>query len=205
MRIGVLHNAYRFRGGEDRVADAETRLLEAAGHHVARLTFDNRDAFASLGPTLRNAVRSTSGWNGHASARIQGWVRDERLDLVHIHNLFPLITGAGPDAIRAVRVPIVATLHNFRAFCAAGTLTRDGQACDACVTKGPAPALVHGCAGSRLRTASWAAAQRRARSFCRHPSTTRSRAGNVACQLSSRLSTNATHGRGQRTCLCPGE
>ncbi|MEM1331422.1 MAG: glycosyltransferase [Planctomycetota bacterium] len=169
MRIGILHNAYRYRGGEDRVAEAEARLLASAGHHVSRLCFDNQIEFAELGPKLLNLARSATGWNSHAASRVQEWIRSERLDIVHTHNLFPLITAAGPDAIRAMRVPIVATLHNYRAFCASGTLTRNGLACDECVTRGPMPALIHGCwAGSRMRTASWMLAQRRARPLWEH-------------------------------------
>ena len=165
MNIGVLHNAYRYRGGEESVAAAEAGLLESAGHRVSRLTFDNRVEFADLGPRLRSMSRSALGWNGNAAGRIDAWVRENELDLVHIHNLYPLITAAGPDALRRLRVPVVMTLHNFRALCANGTMTRDGAHCDECVSGSGASAIANRCyRGSVLQSAAWALGRQRARS-----------------------------------------
>ncbi len=169
MRIGILHNAYLFRGGEDRVVATEAEMLRTAGHHVSTLVLDNRHAFAKLGPRLKNMARSSAGWNTDAASRVQAWARAESLDLVHIHNLFPLITAAGPDAIRQLRVPLVVTLHNFRGFCAAGTMTRSGGPCDDCSAASSVAALRHGCwSQSRFKTATWLLAQRRARWMWAH-------------------------------------
>ena len=163
MRVGILHNAYRYRGGEERVAEAEARSLEAAGYSVSRLTFDNRVQFASLGSGLKTALGAAVGWNTQARHRIIDWVRRERLDLVHIHNLFPFITPSGPDAIAKLRVPIVMTLHNFRPICATGTLTRGGRPCDACVCGATGPAIQNRCyRGSMPQSLAWAAARKHA-------------------------------------------
>lgn len=164
MRVGILHNAYRFRGGEERVAEAESGILLDAGFHVARLTFDNRQVFADLGSTLGAMVKSSAGWNRHAAHRIADWVRDETLDIVHVHNIYPFITAAGIDAVRRLRVPVVMTLHNFRPICAAGTMTRDGRHCEDCLGTGPGPAVRHGCyRGSKAQSVVWAGAHARAR------------------------------------------
>lgn len=164
MRIGILHNSYKFRGGEERVAEQESAMLKAAGHHVARLTFDNRVEYAQLGSSLRSALRTGSGWNTHASDRIMDWVRQERLDLVHLHNLFPFITAAGPDALRRLRVPVVGTLHNFRPLCARGTLTREDRPCSDCVSGSSINAIRHACyRDSRIQSLSWAVGRKRFR------------------------------------------
>jgi len=34
MHVGVFHNRYVFRGGEDAVVDLEVELLRKAGHEV---------------------------------------------------------------------------------------------------------------------------------------------------------------------------
>ncbi len=163
MRIGILHNAYRYRGGEDRVVEAETDLLRNAGHHVSQMIIDNRDAFASLGPTLASMSRTVSGWNRHAGTDIALWARREQLDLVHVHNIFPMITPAGPAALAALRVPVVMTLHNFRLICAGGTLTRNGVPCRECIGGGTWRGVVRGCyRGSRAQSASWELSRRRA-------------------------------------------
>lgn len=164
MRIGVLHNAYRFRGGEDRVVEAETELLRNAGHRVSQMIIDNREAFASLGPTLASTTRTASGWNRTAADTIAAWARREQLDLVHAHNLFPMITAAGPAMLASLRVPVVMTLHNFRLICAGGTLTRNGTPCRECIGGGTWRGVVHGCyRGSRMQSASWELGRRRAR------------------------------------------
>ncbi len=165
MRIGVLHNAYRFRGGEDRVVEAETELLRNSGHHVSKMIVDNRDTFASLGPTLASMSRTAGGWNRNAGANIASWARCERLDLVHVHNIFPMITPAGPAALASLRVPVVMTLHNFRLICAGGTLTRNGEPCRECIGGSSWRGVVRGCyRGSHLQSASWQLAHLRARS-----------------------------------------
>lgn len=163
MKIGILHNVYRHPGGEERVVEAETQLLRRAGHAVTDLLFDSGKQFAGLGPGLRAVRDIAGGWSGDASARVAAWVREEDPDLVHVHNIFPLITGSGIDTLRRFGVPVVMTLHNFRPFCAAGTLTRGGDSCDRCVGDGPCGAIARGCyRESRIQTASWALATTRA-------------------------------------------
>lgn len=43
MKILILHNAYRQRGGEDAVAEAEAKLLRDAGHEVRLEIVSNSD------------------------------------------------------------------------------------------------------------------------------------------------------------------
>ena len=43
MKILVVHNHYRLRGGEDTVFDAECRMLEEGGHTVVRYERTNLD------------------------------------------------------------------------------------------------------------------------------------------------------------------
>ncbi len=158
MRVGILHNAYRYRGGEDRVVEAETDLLREAGLVVSPLILDNRVAFASLGPRLKNTVRAASGWNTSAASDVAAWARRERLDVVHAHNLYPLITPAALEGLHALRVPVVQTLHSFRMLCANGTMTRGGTGCDDCVRGNGSSAVRYGCyRGSRVQSASWLA------------------------------------------------
>ena len=73
---------------------------------------------------------------------------------MHVHNVQPLLSPSILYACAHERVPVVATLHNFRLVCPAGTLYRDGAICQDCVGRLPAPAVQHGCCyGSRLGTA----------------------------------------------------
>ena len=89
MRIAVVHNAYKLRGGEDAVVENETKLLSQAGHDVTTFIVSN-DEIAGIGAKLRIAV------NAIHSFRIQSeftrHLREARPDVVHVG-----ITGTHPD------------------------------------------------------------------------------------------------------------
>ncbi|MCX6418521.1 MAG: glycosyltransferase [Actinobacteria bacterium] len=73
-------------------------------------------------------------------------LESEKPDVVHIHNVYPLIS---PWVIRTAHkagIPIVMTVHNFRLDCVAGTYLRDGKVCTDCTSTSFAmPAITHGC------------------------------------------------------------
>src|SRR6266702_8426604 len=71
-------------------------------------------------------------------------------DVVHVHNLLP---NFGTRWLDRWPGPVVATLHNFRSMCPAGTLYRSGHVCTACPDGNPGAALRHACyRGSTLAT-----------------------------------------------------
>lgn len=147
MRCLLVHNSYQQAGGEDQVFRAEAGLLEAHGHHVVRYTAHN-DRVGELG---RVALARTTIWNGAAYREVRALLRRAQVELVHVHNTFPLISPAVHYAARAERVPVVQTLHNYRLVCPNALLFRDGRVCVDCVGKHvPVPGVVHACyRGSR--------------------------------------------------------
>ncbi|MFK4980096.1 glycosyltransferase family 1 protein, partial [Klebsiella pneumoniae] len=69
-----------------------------------------------------------------------------RADLVHFHNLLPLLSPAALWAAAAADAAVVMTLHNYRLLCPAATLYRAGRVCEACIGRAvPWPAIRHGC------------------------------------------------------------
>ncbi len=154
MRVIQVHNFYRSSApsGEDEVVRSERALMLAAGIEVMPFERCN-DA---LGPTLSAAIASASSyvWSSSAREDLAQMVRLFKPDVVHFHNLFPQISPAAYAACTSAKVPVVQTLHNFRLFCANGLLQRDGQPCEKCVGRYPAPALRYGCyRNSRVATA----------------------------------------------------
>jgi glycosyltransferase involved in cell wall biosynthesis len=144
-----VHNFYRQPGGEDRVFADESALLEQHGHTVIRYEEQNRRIPGSGISVAGNAV-----WSNRSFRRLRSVLRAQAFDVAHFHNTFPLISPAGYYAASAANVPVVQTLHNYRLICPAGTLLRDGAACEECIGRVPLPAVVHGCyRGSRPATA----------------------------------------------------
>lgn len=140
MRVLIIHERYRHRGGEDVAVDAELTLLRQGGVEVDLLLEDNQRVQGGLG-VARHLIWSSEG---HAAATQA--IRRFRPDIVHVHNTFPLLSPAVHDAAQALGVPTVQTLHNFRLLCANALLLRDGKSCEDCLGRlVPWPGIVHAC------------------------------------------------------------
>ncbi|MFJ8942683.1 glycosyltransferase [Streptomyces sp. NPDC102395] len=155
MHVLVLHNHYSSAqpSGENRVVEQEVGLLRAAGHRVE--VFERRsDDIASRSLLGKAAVPLLVPWNPAVRSELTARLRAERPDVVHVHNVFPLLSPAVLAACADVGVPAVATLHNYTQICPPGTLRRDGRLCTECVGPAvPLPAVRHGCyRSSRLAT-----------------------------------------------------
>lgn len=155
MHVLVVHNRYSSAqpSGENRVVDEEVELLRAAGHRVD--VFERRsDDIATRSLLGKAAVPLLVPWNPAVRTELAARLRAERPDVVHIHNVFPLLSPAVLAACADAGVPVVATLHNYTQVCPPGTLHRDGRACTECVGSAVSlPAVRHGCyRGSRLAT-----------------------------------------------------
>ena len=151
MRILLAHNYYRSGspGGEDIVFEQERALLLAAGHDVQSYTRSNDEMDENR---LTDQIRVLSGMQRSArtSRELRGVIRRFRPQVVHFHNIFPLISASAYDVCRAEGVPVVQTVHNFRFSCSAATHFRDGQICELCTPDNPWPAVRYRCfRGSR--------------------------------------------------------
>ncbi|KUL62759.1 glycosyltransferase [Streptomyces sp. NRRL S-1521] len=155
MHVLVVHNRYSSAqpSGENRVVDEEVALLRAAGHRVE--VFERRsDDIAARSLLAKAAVPLLVPWNPAVRRELTARLRAERPDVVHVHNVFPLLSPAVLAACADAGVPVVATLHNYTQVCPPGTLHRDGGRCTECVgSKASLPAVRHGCyRDSRLAT-----------------------------------------------------
>ncbi|MEU5040042.1 glycosyltransferase [Streptomyces griseorubiginosus] len=154
MHVLVVHNRYASAqpSGENKVVDQEAELLRSGGHRVE--LFERRsDDIGSMSLLAKAALPLRVPWNAAVRSELAGRLRTERPDVVHVHNVFPLLSPAVLAACADAGVPAVATLHNYTQICPPGTLQRDGRPCTECVGSTPLPAVRHGCyRGSRLAT-----------------------------------------------------
>jgi len=155
MRVLLVHERYRLRGGEDVAVEAEEALLREHGVDVASLIEDNKRIQG--GGTLGLALRSI--WSREGYDLVSRAIAAHRPDIVHVHNTFPLLSPAVYDAIRAHGLPVIQTLHNFRLLCANGFLLKQGTPCQECLTRLVKwPAVAHACyRGDRKASAAVAA------------------------------------------------
>ena len=93
MRVGLFHNRYRQRGGEDTAFDVEVDLLSKAGHRVEIFTVDNAEEIGTSPlAALRAGLRAR--WNTATVRRLETFLASRPLDVAHVHNFFPLLSPA---------------------------------------------------------------------------------------------------------------
>ena len=147
MRILLVHNRYRSASpsGEDRVVDQEHAALVEAGHTVQRFERFSDD-IAGFSPVRKALVPANVIWNPDTGRAIDVALDEFEPDVVHAHNLFPLISPAILTACQRKGIPSVVTFHNYRPICPSGTLFRDGRPCRLCVDQRvPVSGIRHGC------------------------------------------------------------
>jgi glycosyltransferase involved in cell wall biosynthesis len=142
VRILLIHNYYQQRGGEDAVVANERTLLEQAGHVVDLYSAHNQ-LISSI--TAKLKAFSQAAYNKEARRLVAVRLAEDRPDVVHVHNTFPLLSPSLYDACGEMGVPVVQTLHNYRIFCAGATLFRNGGICELCINSNPYRAVVHRC------------------------------------------------------------
>ena len=150
MRVLLLHNRYRAEGGEERAVSDLESLLRARGHAVARLERSSLDT--SSGTAARGLL--AGGLDPDAVTRA---VREMSADVVHAHNLHPLLGWRALAAARAAGAKTVLHLHNFRLFCAISIGYRDGAPCFRCRGTDTLPGLRLRCRGGPVEAAVYAA------------------------------------------------
>ncbi len=142
MGVLVLHSRYLsdHLSGENRTVDDEVRLLREAGHDV-HLWSPSPERLQGR-ELVRTGLRAV--WSRHSASHVAELIRRHRPDVVHCHNLFPLLS---PAVLRAARKApaLVATLHNYRLLCLPATFVRNGEICEACLGRLPWRGVVHRC------------------------------------------------------------
>lgn len=134
MKVLVVHNRYRYRGGEDIAVDEEIAALRAAGLLAAACIVSN-DALDSTPAKIRAAVGAANSQAG--TELVKAAIAKHAPDVVHVHNFFPNISPAVHAVARRAGVATVQTFHNFRAICANALLMRDGAPCETCIDRSP--------------------------------------------------------------------
>ena len=128
MKVLLAHNRYRVPGGEERHVELLEQGLTEAGVTVRRFERSS----SGLSPAARAAAGLALTYRpggGGIGAAIDEW----RPDVVHFHNLWPLLTPAALRIARRREAAVVLTVHNYRFACPGGTLTRDGTVHESCL------------------------------------------------------------------------
>lgn len=151
-KILIVHNYYQIPGGEDTVVANEKRLLEEHGHEVVLYTRNNSE-LKTMSKLRKLMLPITTIYNPGTARDVKKIIRQQKIDVVHVHNTLNLISPSVYYAALRCGVPVVQTIHNFRLLCPGATFFRDGRICEECLEKGLSCAVKHKCyRGSRVQT-----------------------------------------------------
>ncbi len=124
MKVLIIHNFYQIAGGEDSVLENEIDLLENHGNSIIHFTVDNTriNSFFEKFTVMFNVPFSFFHYR-----KVKSLLLKENPDVVHVHNYFPLLSPSIFFACKSANVPVVHTLHNYRAVCPTALLMSEGM------------------------------------------------------------------------------
>ncbi|MFA5770300.1 MAG: glycosyltransferase family 4 protein [Patescibacteria group bacterium] len=112
MKILLIHNYYRQRGGEDEYFDSLVKLLKDNGHHIILFTKKSKEII-SFNQKIES-IRSLFGFNYKINKQLSQLIKNEGPDIAHFHNIYPLIGPSAYLVCKENKIPIVQTIHNYR-------------------------------------------------------------------------------------------
>ncbi len=145
MKILLIHNYYRFRGGEDRYVDILAQTLYQKKHKVIRFTYDSRDIEQyNLFQKIVIPFRLIS--SSKLNRELETLLENEKPDLAVVHNLSPLLTYSLLPVLKQNGVPILKRLENYKFLCLNGLFLRnDFTVCEECKNGNFRPGVFHRC------------------------------------------------------------
>ena len=134
MNILVVHNYYKIRAGEESVFENEVKLLREHGNTVITYTRDNRelDEFSKV---KKLGLPFTTMFSIKTYRDVRRIIKENAIDIVHVHNNICLISPSVFSAAYSIGVPVVQTIHHFRMNCPGAALYREGHICEECIEK----------------------------------------------------------------------
>ncbi|MEN3534711.1 glycosyltransferase [Microbispora sp. ZYX-F-249] len=144
-------------GGAETVVALTERLLRDAGHEVVPFATAEPGTLATpwaawFPPPAGAAARTEPGrrlagaYSRPARRALESLLAVARPDVAHVHHVHEFLTLSVLSALRRHRVPVVMTLHDYKAVCPNYRLFTGGRPCERCLRGGRLTnALRHGC------------------------------------------------------------
>lgn len=131
LSVVIVHNYYGKLSGEETVVENLASLLDKRGINVLR--FSRSSAEIEEKQLGKMAAFFSGIHNPFAKRAFKNLLKEKKPDIVHIHNLYPLISPSILQVCKAYSIPVVMTVHNFRLVCPNGLLLSKGEVCHRCL------------------------------------------------------------------------
>jgi glycosyltransferase involved in cell wall biosynthesis len=144
MKILLVHNFYQSThvGGEDLVFEQEKNAL------ISALGAENIFTYTVSNNNLSKIKLFFSIWRNFLHAKnIYHLIKQNNIQIMHVHNYFPMLTPSIFHAAKKAGAKVVYTLHNYREWCLSGLFYRqDKPECFDCAKLHlPLPGIKKGC------------------------------------------------------------
>lgn len=143
-RVLIVHNYYQIPGGEDTVVENEKEMLEDNGHEVFMYTRHNNE-IKEKGIIGKLLLPFETIYSFKTVRDIKKIVKNKKIDIVHVHNTFPLISPSIYKVSKKCGVKLVQTIHNYRLICAGAMLYRNEHICIKCIENNKKYAMKYKC------------------------------------------------------------
>jgi glycosyltransferase involved in cell wall biosynthesis len=156
MRILIAHNQYgKFSGEEAAVRDLAT-LLQSKGDEVVEFVRSSAEIQTMRWGRLRAFFSGIFSFSSRKAMR--RLLAEHRPDVVHVHNVFPLISPSVLSECRRAGVPVVMTVHNYRLVCPNGLHMPKGRytICEKCCGGREYWCLLNNCEQNWFKSAGYA-------------------------------------------------
>ena len=144
LRMLICNNFVRHGSGVDAVVASEERTLLALGHDVHMYRRDNHE-LDTLNRVARAALVVSGLYSQQTARELRMLLDGGNFELLHVHNMVPLLTGAVYDVCAQRGVLTVQHLHNYRAYCLSSYAYRDDHPCRACQSTAYLSCAVYRC------------------------------------------------------------
>ena len=133
MKILIIHNKYQSNniGGEDIVYKNELNALRK------KLGDENVFCYEVSNDNINKFKLLFEIWFSKKYYKeVREIIKENGIEIVHVHNFFPLLTPAVFKTAKDSKTKVIHTLHNYRLWCISGILYRDGFGiCEICAHK----------------------------------------------------------------------
>lgn len=160
MKILQVNNFGYLRGGSDRYFLDVSNLLLSKGHEVR--FFVPRDSRNVIEPAIDfrglDMVNPGIGdllsfaYSLNAKNALLKLLDEFKPDIVHLHIIYGQISSSILALLKDRGIPVVQTLHEYKALCSISSMYRDGRHCDKCSGGNFSHAARNNCRNGYLRS-----------------------------------------------------
>jgi len=154
-KVLIIHNKYLKYGGEEAVVESQIDLMTEKGHKVLTYFRKSSEIKQMLGGKVKSFFLALH--NNKSIKDISQIIENESPDIIHIHNLYPLISPGILPFIKKKGIPVIMTVHNFRLLCPTGLFLSNNTICEKC-TKGlkELNCVINNCEDSIVKSSGYA-------------------------------------------------